>query len=142
MVPNQKSMVSSAMRPSVNQPTMRVPTVTRKATRATLCTRRRFQNSSRKATEGCSMEMALVMAPMKSSTKNRVPKNWPPGMLANTCGSTLKPSPKVPHPAAATTPSSATAAGMIIMPATPTSMASLAALAVRELSAISLRRRT
>ena len=75
--------------------------------------------------------MALVMAAMESSPKNRVPKIWPPGMLANTCGSTLNPRPKVLVPAAATTPSRATAAGMIIMPARPTSATSLAALAVK-----------
>ena len=137
-LPAQKSSVLSACKSSVYHDTSPEPTPRMSATSTRLCGRLMCQNSRMKAMEGCTMEMELVTAASDNSPKNSVPNRRPPGMLANTCGSTLKPSPKVLAPAAAATPSSETVAGTIM----PTSTTSLAALAVSEERAISRRRPT
>ena len=83
------------------------------------------------------MEMELVTAATVRRRKNRLPNTTLDPIFAKACGSTMKPSAKVPCPAAPATPRNATAAGTVIMPAMPTSHTSLEAAAEKPLSAIS-----
>ena len=64
--------------------------------------------------------MELVTAATVRRRKNRLPNTTLDPIFAKACGSTMKPSAKVPCPAAPATPRNATAAGTVIMPAMPT----------------------
>ena len=142
-VPIQKSSVSSALSPRpVKNETTSVPTVVKNASSATDARRPIPSTSSSSAIPGCSIESELVTAAKNSRKKNAHPKNAPAGILENTSGSTLKPSPKVPIPATPATPRNATAAGTVISPPNPTSQNSLALVAVRPLSTTSSSFRT
>ena len=83
------------------------------------------------------MEMELVTAATESSRKNRLPNTTLDPILAKAWGRTMNPSAKVPCPAAPATPRNATAAGTVIMPASPTSHTSLEAEADKALRAMS-----
>ena len=116
---------------------MNVPVAVKKPCTTTAILRFSPMNSSIKDRPTCIMEMELVTAATVRSRKNRLPNTTLDPILAKACGSTMKPSAKVPCPAAPATPRNATAAGTVIMPAMPTSHTSLEAAAEKPLSAIS-----
>ena len=140
-VPIQKSMVSSATRPLLNQITQREPIPAMTDTAATARPELMPSASSKKALAGCNIEIELVIAARKRRKNQAKPMNRPiVPMCSKTTGRALNPTAKVP-PSTATaveaTPRKTTAEVMVMSPPKPTSKSSLVALAVRPDSAMS-----